>query len=153
MRYKDRTGKEVLCERAAGCFIAKMYGTALGRKLLSVLVQPVVSKIAGRFMDSGLSAVLVSPICSKNHIDLSQYEKQEFTSYNDFFTRKICPGSRPFAEAAEAFTAPCDSKLSVYPITAEARFCIKDTQYTMETLTRSKRVAKEYEGVYCAYFV
>ena len=57
-----------------------------------------------------------------------------------------------FAEAAEAFTAPCDSKLSVYPITEEAQFCIKDTQYTMESLTRSKRVAKEYEGgILCVF--
>ena len=152
MRYKDRTGKEVCANGQQDALLQKLYGTALGRKLLSVLVQPVVSKIAGRFMDSGLSAVLVSPFVQKNHIDLSQYEKQEFTSYNDFFTRKICPGSRPFAEAAEAFTAPCDSKLSVYPITAEARFCIKDTQYTMETLTRSKRVAKEYEGgILCVF--
>ena len=152
MRYKDRTGKEVCANGQQDALLQKLYGTALGRKLLSVLVQPAVSKIAGRFMDSGLSAVLVSPFVQKNHIDLSQYEKQEFTSYNDFFTRKICPGSRPFAEAAEAFTAPCDSKLSVYPITAEARFCIKDTQYTMETLIRSKRVAKEYEGgILCVF--
>ena len=152
MRYKDRTGKEVCANGQQDVFLQKLYGTALGRKLLSVLVQPVVSRIAGRFMDSGLSAVLVSPFVQKNHIDLSQYEKQEFTSYNDFFTRKIRPSSRPFAEAAEAFTAPCDSKLSVYPITEEAQFCIKDTQYTMESLTRSKRVAKEYEGgILCVF--
>lgn len=152
MRYKERTGKEVCANGQQDVFLQKLYGTALGRKLLSVLVQPVVSRIAGRFMDSGLSAVLVSPFVQKNHIDLSQYEKQEFTSYNDFFTRKIRPSSRPFAEAAEAFTAPCDSKLSVYPITEEAQFCIKDTQYTMESLTRSKRVAKEYEGgILCVF--
>ena len=82
MRYKDRTGKEVCANGQQDALLQKLYGTALGRKLLSVLVQPVVSKIAGRFMDSGLSAVLVSPFVQKNHIDLSQYEKQEFTSYN-----------------------------------------------------------------------
>ena len=93
MRYKDRTGKEVCANGQQDALLQKLYGTALGRKLLSVLVQPVISKIAGRFMDSGLSAVLVSPFVQKNHIDLSQYEKQEFTSYNDFFTRKICPAA------------------------------------------------------------
>ena len=103
MRYKDRTGKEVCANGQQDALLQKMYGTALGRKLLSVLVQPAVSKIVGYFMDSRLSTVLIPPFVQKNHIDLSQYEKQEFTSYNDFFTRKICPGSRPFAEAAEAF--------------------------------------------------
>ena len=68
MRYKDRTGKEVCANGQQDVFLQKMYGTALGRKLLSVLVQPVVSKIAGRFMDSGLSAVLVSPFVQKNHM-------------------------------------------------------------------------------------
>lgn len=76
MRYKDRTGKEVCANGQQDVFLQKLYGTALGRKLLSVLVQPVVSRIAGRFMDSGLSAVLVSPFVQKNHIDLSQYEKR-----------------------------------------------------------------------------
>lgn len=65
MRYKDRTGKEVCANGQQDVFLQKMYGTALGRKLLSVLVQPVVSKIAGRFMDSGLSAVLVSHLFRK----------------------------------------------------------------------------------------
>ena len=68
MRYKDRTGKEVCANGQQDVFLQKMYGTALGRKLLSVLVQPVVSKIAGRFMDSGLSAVLVSPFVQKNNM-------------------------------------------------------------------------------------
>lgn len=65
MRYKDRTGKEVCANGQQDALLQKLYGTALGRKLLSVLVQPVVSKIAGRFMDSGLSAVLVSSFVQK----------------------------------------------------------------------------------------
>ena len=65
MRYKDRTGKEVCANGQQDVFLQKLYGTALGRKLLSVLVQPVVSRIAGRFMDSGLSAVLVPHLFRK----------------------------------------------------------------------------------------
>ena len=79
MRYKDRTGKEVCANGQQDALLQKLYGTALGRKLLSVLVQPAVSKIVGYFMDSRLSTVLIPPFVQKNHIDLSQYEKQEFT--------------------------------------------------------------------------
>ena len=50
MRYKDRTGKEVCANGQQDAFLQKLYGTALGRKLLSVLVQPVVSRIVGYFL-------------------------------------------------------------------------------------------------------
>ena len=96
MRYKDRTGKEVCANGQQDALLQKLYGTALGRKLLSVLVQPAVSKIVGYFMDSRLSTVLIPPFVQKNHIDLSQYEKQEFTSYNDFLSgqQTVCRGGR-----------------------------------------------------------
>ena len=45
MRYKDRTGKEVCANGQQDALLQKLYGTAL--KLLSVLVQPAVSKIVG----------------------------------------------------------------------------------------------------------
>lgn len=61
MRYKDRTGKEVCANGQQDVFLQKLYGTALGRKLLSVLVQPVVSRIAGRFMDSRLVCCIGFP--------------------------------------------------------------------------------------------
>jgi phosphatidylserine decarboxylase len=66
MRYKDRTGKEVCANGQQDALLQKMYGTALGRKLLSVLVQPAVSKIVGYFMDSRLSTVLIPPFVQKN---------------------------------------------------------------------------------------
>ena len=46
----------------------------------------------------------------------------------------------------ENFCAPCDSRLSIYPITAEGKVRVKDTEYTMESLFRSRKIARHYEG-------
>ena len=41
--------------------------------------------------------------------------------------------------------APCDGKLSVYSVTKEATFQIKNTTYTLQSLLRSNKLAKAYE--------
>ena len=77
---------------------------------------------------------------------MTDYEEREYRSYNDFFTRKVKPGHRKFDSVKENFCAPCDSRLSIYPITAEGKVRVKDTEYTMESLFRSRKIARHYEG-------
>ena len=48
--------------------------------------------------------------------------------------------------------APCDSKLTAYQITENAEFTIKNTVYSMESLTRSKKLAEKYRGGYLLLF-
>ena len=66
-----------------------LYHNILGRLFLKILVRPTISKIAGWFMDTRLSTVVIKKFIEKNNIDLDEYEEKKYTSYNDFFTRKI----------------------------------------------------------------
>ena len=70
-----------------------LYNDRGGRLCLKVLVRPFISKLGGRFLSCPLSKGLIAPFVRKNGIDLSEYEDREYDSYNDFFTRKIRPGS------------------------------------------------------------
>ena len=47
---------------------------------------------------------------------MSQYEEKKYKSYNDFFTRRIKDGQRPFDDSKDVLMAPADSKLTYYPI-------------------------------------
>lgn len=152
MKYKDRHGNVKGKDSSQDLLLKKMYGNPVGRMLIKPLVSPMVSKIAGRVLDSAFSKILIPPFVRANHIDLSQCQKREFTSYNDFFTRKLKPGARKIAEDSHVFISPCDGKLTVYPIGEKSRFLIKHTPYTVGELLKNKRLAKRYQGGYAWIF-
>lgn len=68
-----------------------LYTTSVGNRLLRILVSPAVSKAAGCVMNSRLSLIAVSGFIKSQNIDVSEFEKTSFSSYNDFFTRKLKP--------------------------------------------------------------
>ena len=93
-----------------------------------------------------------SKIIKENKIDMSQYEQREFKSYNDFFTRKIVDGKRPFLADDNVLISPADSKLSCYKIDQDSRFMIKDTRYSLGELLEDDELAKEYMNGYWMIF-
>ena len=107
-------------EEKQGKLLPFLYETAPGRFLLRGLTHPAISKIAGAFLDTRVSTVLIRSYAQKYHIDLSLYEPVQYRSFNQFFTRKIKPEHRPFAMGAHDLPSPCDGKLTVFPITPDA---------------------------------
>ena len=130
-----------------------LYTTSVGNRLLRILVSPAVSKAAGCVMNSRLSLIAVSGFIKSQNIDVSEFEKTSFSSYNDFFTRKLREEARIPQGDEKTLISPCDGKLSVYPISdiagRENAFRIKDTLYTTSSLLRSGKLAKQYEGGAC----
>lgn len=126
--------------------VKRLYRTAAGRLLLGVMTRPWVSKAAGAFMDSRLSVGLIEGFIRDNGIDMTLYEKKDYRSFNEFFTRRIKAEHRPVATRPEVLMAPCDGRLTVHPITADGIFNIKGWDYSMEELTRSRELAERYEG-------
>lgn len=126
-----------------------LYRTLPGRALLRVLTRPGVSRLAGRFLDSRLSARAVVGFVRRHEIDLSLYEPEAYASYNAFFTRRIRPELRPIDPSPRHLIAPCDCKLSAYPIDGDSRFWIKGAPYTIEELLDGDPAAEAYRGGVC----
>lgn len=147
-----RNGKLIKEKNGQDRILEALYGTVAGRMLLKPLTLPVVSKVAGAFLSTPLSCVLIEPFIRKNKIDMTQYEPVKYKSYNDFFTRKIKAKLRPVDTDAMHFISPCDSKLTVLPVTKKCRFTLKHTGYTVTSLLRNETLAKEYEGGYVMIF-
>ena len=81
-----------------GLILTFLYTTSVGNRLLRILVSPAVSKAAGCVMNSRLSLIAVSGFIKSQNIDVSEFEKTSFSSYNDFFTRKLKPDARLLAQ-------------------------------------------------------
>lgn len=146
MEWRDRQGNLVPGEDTQDKTLQFLYGTRVGRWIVSMLIKPWVSNAAGAVMDSKLSCIAIKPFLKRSHINMEEYEERKFCSFNDFFTRKIRDGARPIDMEPSHLISPCDCKLSVYPITQDATFRIKGKDYTMESLLRDKKLAQQFEG-------
>ncbi len=129
-----------------------LYCTKFGGLILKLLTARPISKAAGKYLDSRLSRHKIKGYVKKHKIDLSLYEKEDYASFNAFFTRKIRKELRPFCMKKSAFVAPCDGKLSLYKIDGECRFNIKGFDYTVASLLKNDALAAEFAGGYCFVF-
>lgn len=146
MAWCDRAGNLLPGDDGQDRLLEWMYGTAPGNILVGILIRPWVSNMAGRLLDSRISALAVEPFRKKNHICMDDYECRRFRSFNDFFTRRLRDGARPLDMTPEHLVSPCDSKLSVYTIGEDSRFTVKGVEYTLEALLKSKELAERFQG-------
>lgn len=133
-------------------FLQLMYRSAAGRAILSPITLPCVSKLVRFFLNSPLSVPMIGSFIEKNGIDMSASEKQSFHSFNDFFTRKLVKGSRPFDSDPNRLCATCDGKLTAFKINEDSVFEIKGTPYTVSELLHSRKLAERYKGGWCFIF-
>ena len=146
MDYIDLQGKKVSNITNQDKLLSFLYTNIFGRMLLKPLIQPQVSKLAGRYLSSAHSKWLISKFIDEINMDI--YEECDYSSFNDFFTRKIKPDCRPVPEDLDVLISPCDCLATVYPIQENTTFSIKNTEYTLRSLLRSPRLAKRFRGGY-----
>lgn len=126
------------------CFL---YRTVCGRMLLKLLIQPKVSKAAGRFLSSGVSKWVVPYYIWKHEIDMSDIEIPQggFSSFNDFFTRKRKTAYDDLS--CGYLISPCDGFLTPVKIRKNTVFHLKNTEFSLEDLLKDKELAKKfYDG-------
>ncbi len=129
-----------------------LYNTTFGRLLLKPITGRTVSKLCGTFLDSPISKCLIDGFVKSNNIDLSQCQKTEFDSFNDFFTRKLKDGSRPIDTESSHLISPCDGLLTVYKINGDTVMPVKQSRYSIASLLHNKKLAREFDGGYAFVF-
>lgn len=149
MLCKNRHGDVVIGENSQDNLLKLLYGNILGRFFLHLAIRPVVSKVVGNILSTKISCKLIEPFIKSNNIDMSQYIQCDYSSYNDFFTRKIRPDCRPICMEKNILISPCDGRVSAFEIDENSVFSIKGSFYTVESITGSLKSANHYKGGYC----
>ena len=86
---KDRAGNILSQDSGQSGALDFLYDNALGRIILKLLTRRFISELGRKYMESPLSKRRIAKTVSQSGIDMSEYEDREYTSFNDFFTRKI----------------------------------------------------------------
>ena len=142
--YIDKKGVIHKNSSSQDKLLKAVYSSALLRLLIKPLTLPTVSKAAGTALDSSASRFLIKPFIRANKIDMRDYEKKRYKSFNDFFTRRVCRGKRPVQKAR--VISPSDGKVSVYEINKNSVFRVKGSGYSLFSLTRSRSLEKRFCG-------
>ena len=116
-----------------------LYNTLFGRIILKIATRKFVANLYAKYMNSGLYKHKIKIFIKKNNIDMTEYEKEEYNSFNDFFIRNIKKDKR---KIEDGLVAICDSKLTVYKIDKDSKFEIKNSIYTIEELIGDKKKYK-----------
>lgn len=145
MAYADRSGNTYEYDDLQDRVLKYLYGSMPGRVLIKQLAKPWVSKLAQILLSSGFSRIFIPFFIKWKKIDMKDYENKKYTSFNDFFIRKIIRSRRIIDQSPNHLISPCDGKLSVYPIGRDTRFMVKNTSYTLRSLLRNRNLADHYE--------
>ncbi len=119
---RRRDGSQTVTDETQDRALAFLYRTAPGRSLLKLLVQPWVSALGGAALDHPLSTVLIPGFVRHFQMDLSDYQKETYRSYNAFFTRQIRPEARPVDPDPAALISPVTQSSRCIPSPRTAAF-------------------------------
>ena len=148
MKYKKYKEKDIY-EQKNNIFLHFLYNTILGRIVLKIMYNKNTSNIIAFFLNQKISKVIIKKYIKKHQIDLSRFEKKNYNSFNDFFTRKIKKIAKTYDD--DNFIAICDSKIMVYKITKDLIITIKNTNYTLKELIKDN-LSNEYNNGYCIIY-
>jgi phosphatidylserine decarboxylase len=97
----------------------------------------LLSRLLGWYFDSSLSKNKIGRTIADLKINTDEFAKpqDEFVSFNDFFTRHLKEGSRPFSGDPESFLSPADGRLLVYnDIVSDTRVQVKGVEDSLHNL-------------------
>lgn len=147
----DRKNKEKYTEKSP-VSATLLYKTIIGTVVLALATRKTVSKVSSIYMNSKVSTHRINKFIKKNKIDMNDYPKRDYLSFNDFFTRKIKEGKRPISKKSDDLISVADSKLLVYDINDKTEMLIKGKKYTVRDLLRDKKLSTEYKNGKCLVF-
>lgn len=153
--YIDRLSKQLCEEKVYGeSHIRLLYGDAffsktIGKSLAYALARSsFFSGFYGLLQNRPSSAKKILPFIKTFDVDVSEFVKKpsEFTSFNDFFTRKLKPEARPINPQNNTAIIPADGRYYFYQnIKKTDGFIIKGKKFCLETLLQNEKLAAEYE--------
>jgi len=149
VQYRNRRTGELETERVfEGGALRFLYGSLAGRLLREPLVASALfSRLYGWLQRRPASRRKIPEFIRSLGIDAGEAERApgEYASLDDFFTRRLKPGSRPVDRDPERLVAPADGRIRVFPRLPDP-WRIKRSRVRLDELIRDRGLAERYDG-------
>lgn len=127
------------------------------RSMTELTSRKFVSRLTGRLAKSSISRRWIPRFAALYRIPVEEAEKAigEYASLNDFFTRRLKPGSRPVDATPDALVSPVDALITACGVIKDGMLLqIKGQDYTLEELLNgSPRIAQYRDGFFWVLYL
>ena len=148
IKYIDRASGELKVEKVLGEYwLNWLYNNPIGELSLNGFVKrKALSEWYGDKMDTPESADKIAGFVKDYGINLSEAQKQEFTSFNDFFYRKLKDNARTVNRDSSVLVSPADGKVFAYSNISNQDFIVKGYKFNLKEYLQDDELAKQFEG-------
>ena len=141
------SGKEFEEKTYCGVALRILYAkNPLSRLLKNVISRlPIVSRLWGSCQSMAWTKNKVAPFVKEYGLDSSEFEKplDKFSSFNDFFIRKLKKGARPIEGE---ICMPADGRYLAFQNVAESDgFFVKGQKFSLSSLLQDAKLAGQYQ--------
>ncbi|MEM8528322.1 MAG: phosphatidylserine decarboxylase [Bacteroidota bacterium] len=148
IKYIDRKTGEIKTESPPAEGLLKfLYDHPFGKTaILPFAKRKIISTLYGKRMDKPSSVEKIKGFVEDLNIDMSESQKSisEFTSFNDFFYRKLKPEARPIEGG---FVSPGDGRLLAFEKISEIKnFFVKGQDFTLKRFLNDAALAEKYKN-------
>lgn len=148
--YNRKTKEYEIENVAGGTLLNALYASKAGNLGLELLVKrKIYSAVTGFFCDLRLSKMSIAKFAKNFSINLDECENklEDYSSFNDFFSRKLKTTARNFDKQEDELLSPGDGRLQAWNnINYQSILQIKGMSYNLSELLQDEDLAKEYQG-------
>lgn len=149
--FYDRRSRQLVKEPIyASPFFRWSYTTVPGGLATELLFRHrCVTRLCGWYYKQPWSRRRIHAFVLRYNVNMEESARrvEEFTSFNDFFTREIDLATRPIHPDPRVCIAPNDGRILGYPVVdATTTFGIKRHTFNLSRFLRDDRLAKQYVG-------
>lgn len=151
IRYVERSSGELLTEDVYGeGFLRWAYGNPLGRLTVAVAVKRAwFSRWYGWRMDQPKSREKVTEFIQNYGLDVAEFADavDSYTTFNEFFYRKLAPSSRPISGGDDVAVFPADGRHLVIPeVDCAQAFYLKGQRFDLASFVGDADLAARFAG-------
>ncbi len=151
INYIERNTKEVLIENVPGeKYLKFLYYNPFGvLPLEGVVKRKFLSSYYGKLMDKESSKEKIVSFIEEHNINMEEslLPVEEFSSFNDFFVRKLKKGTRKINENDDVLVTPADGKIFILEnISTDTKFFLKGDEFSFEEFFQDKKLGEKYLG-------
>ncbi len=152
IQYVNRATGRVEIEKIYGHrTLSLLYGDSLTSRFFSFFLLPLLARVPlfsqfyGYLQKLPTSRKKIEPFIATYGVDPAEFAEKTFQSFNDFFIRKLKPGSRPIQQNPETAILPADGRYLVFPdLDNVKQFYIKGQQFDLSEFLRDSVYGHRY---------